>query len=114
MQGLKDRAKLLTAKLNSIGGVSCNEVEGAMYAFPRIRLPQGYIDAAAKAKRAPDLKYALDVLEATGIMIVPGSGFGQVAGTHHFRITNLVNSSEEMSAALDNLKSFTEELMSKY
>lgn len=85
-----------------------------MYAFPRIRLPQGYIDEAAKANHAPDLKYALDVLEATGIMIVPGSGFGQVAGTHHFRITNLVNSSEEMEAALDRLKIFTEQLMSKY
>ena len=104
----------MTSKLNSIQGITCNEVEGAMYAFPRIRLPQGYIDEAQKEKRSPDLKYCLDVLEETGIMIVPGSGFGQVEGTHHFRITNLVHSSDEMAKALDRLKVFTESLMKKY
>lgn len=33
--------------LNSIEGVSCNEVMGAMYAFPKISLPQ---KAIAKAE----------------------------------------------------------------
>jgi len=33
--------------LNSIEGVTCNEVMGAMYAFPRIHLPE---KALAEAK----------------------------------------------------------------
>lgn len=53
----------------------------------------------------------MDVLEETGIMIVPGSGFGQVPGSNHFRITNLVNSTEEMTKALDKLGDFTEKIM---
>ena len=32
--------------LNSIEGVSCNEVMGAMYAFPRIDLPNKAIEKA--------------------------------------------------------------------
>ena len=32
--------------LNSIEGVSCNEVMGAMYAFPKINLPKKAIDQA--------------------------------------------------------------------
>jgi alanine transaminase len=62
----------------------------------------------------PDSLFCMDALEQTGIMVVPGSGFGQVQGTNHFRITNLVNSTEEMNTALDRLKNFTEKLMSDY
>ena len=47
-------------------------------------------------------------------MIVPGSGFGQVPGTSHFRITNLVNSDTEMRDALKKLGEFTDNLMTHY
>lgn len=113
-KGLQNRAKLLSKKLNDIDGITCNEVEGAMYAFPRIELPESYCELAKADSMAPDLRYCLDVLNATGIMIVPGSGFGQVPGTHHFRITNLVNSDELMNKSLDRLKKFTEQLMSEH
>ena len=33
----------------------------------------------------PDSFYATNLLEETGICVVPGSGFGQLPGTHHFR-----------------------------
>jgi len=33
----------------------------------------------------PDEYYCLKLLEETGISFVPGSGFGQIEGTHHFR-----------------------------
>lgn len=33
----------------------------------------------------PNAFYAFKLLETTGICIVPGSGFGQVEGTYHFR-----------------------------
>lgn len=39
-ESLKRRAKILVDGLNSIGGIECNESEGAMYAFPRLTLPK--------------------------------------------------------------------------
>ena len=43
---LKLKAKMTTEILNSIPGVECNEVMGAMYAFPKITIPQKAIDLA--------------------------------------------------------------------
>jgi len=33
----------------------------------------------------PDAMYCYQLLEETGICVVPGSGFGQKEGTYHFR-----------------------------
>lgn len=45
---------------------------------------------------APDLFYCMEVLLNTGIVLVPGSGFGQEPGTFHFRTTNLVRPAEKL------------------
>lgn len=66
---------------NSLEGITCNKTEGAMYLFPRLHLPQKAIKAAEAAKTAPDAFYARRLLETTGIVVVPGSGFGQVFTT---------------------------------
>jgi len=50
-----------------------------MYLFPRIRLPEKAIKAAEAEKSAPDAFYCKRLLNATGIVVVPGSGFGQVS-----------------------------------
>ncbi len=76
---LKQRAILLAEGLNRIEGIRCNVIAGAMYAFPSITLPAG----------RTDFDYAMALLEATGICVVPGSGFGQAEGTAHFRTTIL-------------------------
>jgi alanine transaminase len=49
-----------------------------MYLFPRIKLPEKAIEAAEKTGTAPDTFYALRLLDATGLVLVSGSGFGQV------------------------------------
>ena len=49
-----------------------------MYLFPRIQLPQKAIKAAEAANSAADAFYCRHLLNATGIVVVPGSGFGQV------------------------------------
>jgi alanine transaminase len=85
---LKHRANLVTKALRSMKNVTTNEVEGAMYAFPQIRFSKKAIEAAGQ--QAPDLFYCLEVLKNTGIALVPGSGFRQKPGTHHFRITTLI------------------------
>lgn len=64
---------------NSLEGITCNKAEGAMYLFPSIHLPQKAIKAAEAAKTAPDAFYCRRLLNATGIVVVPGSGFGQVS-----------------------------------
>ena len=57
--------------------------------FPQLELPAGAVAAAAAAGQAPDAFYCLQLLEATGLVVVPGSGFGQAPGTYHFRTTFL-------------------------
>lgn len=85
LSDLNKKAKMTTKLLNEIEGVKCNEVMGAMYAFPNITLPQKAIKAAKEKGQAPDAFYCFQLLEETGICVVPGSGFGQREGTHHFR-----------------------------
>jgi aspartate/methionine/tyrosine aminotransferase len=55
-----------------------------------VTLPPKAVEAAKEAGQAPDVFYAFHLLEATGICVVPGSGFGQLPGTFHFRSAVLV------------------------
>ncbi|TPX31593.1 hypothetical protein SmJEL517_g05098 [Synchytrium microbalum] len=86
---LKRRSIKLADALNSLEDVTCNPAQGALYLFPQIKLPDNAIEAAKKAGKAPDDFYALELLAATGVCVVSGSGFGQKAGTWHFRSTFL-------------------------
>lgn len=38
LKSLAERAKLVADTFNSIPGMSCNPVQGAMYAFPQVRI----------------------------------------------------------------------------
>lgn len=86
---LRRRAHMVTDAFNSMKGLSCNFVEGAMYAFPSVSMPPKAMAAAEAAGKAPDVFYCLALLEATGISTVPGSGFGQAPGSFHLRTTIL-------------------------
>ena len=46
----------------------------------QITLPARFLAEAAAQQTAPDQLYALRLVQATGIVVVPGSGFGQVEG----------------------------------
>ena len=113
-QGLKERATLLSQSLNSMENITCTEIQGAMYGFPRLHLTQKAVDAAKAQGVAPDFMYSLELVNKTGIMTVPGSGFGQKPGEHHFRITNLVTPTERMKETLKSLHDFNAEFMAKY
>lgn len=56
----------------------------------------------------------MDMVEQTGIMTVPGSGFGQMPGTYHFRITNLVTPNERMQQVLDRLVEFNDKWQAEH
>ncbi len=79
VEDLRRKAAVVAKGLNAVEGIECKEVAGAMYAFPRIKLPPGVTDT----------EYCLALLEETGICVVAGSGFGQAPGTCHFRTTIL-------------------------
>ncbi|VDO93239.1 unnamed protein product [Soboliphyme baturini] len=89
LKTLGQKAKMITDAFNSIDGIKCNAVQGAMYAFPRIFLPPKAIEKAKERGEAPDFYYAWNLLENTGVCVVPGSGFCQKEGTFHFRTTIL-------------------------
>jgi aspartate/methionine/tyrosine aminotransferase len=79
LEALRTKAKLLERAFKGVEGMTCNQVAGAMYAFPQIALPAG----------TTDVDWCMALLEETGICVVDGSGFGQAAGTFHFRTTIL-------------------------
>jgi len=113
LDSLRERAKLVYEHLNQLEGVSCREVAGAMYAFPQLRLPQKAIDAAEALNQAPDFFYCSALLEDTGICVVPGSGFKQREGTHHFRMT-ILPPMDEIVLFIEKLKEFHEGFMETY
>jgi len=101
--GLQRKSKMLHEVLNSIPGVSCQPLEGAMYAFPKIDMPAKALKEAANCGIPPDVFYALSLLEETGICAVPGSGFGQQAGTWHIRLTFLPEEGK-LQAAMERFR----------
>uniref|UniRef100_A0A1I7VCD4 alanine transaminase n=1 Tax=Loa loa TaxID=7209 RepID=A0A1I7VCD4_LOALO len=46
LNSLQERARTIYNAYNSMDGIECNPVHGAMYAFPRIKMPQKAIDKA--------------------------------------------------------------------
>lgn len=82
-----------------------------MYLFPTITIPNPAVTAAHVAGMEPDAFYVLKLLEATGICVVPGSGFGQLPGTHHLRTTFLAPGTEDF---VKRLKQFHGQFMDQY
>ncbi|XP_010939849.1 alanine aminotransferase 2 isoform X2 [Elaeis guineensis] len=113
LSSLARRAKALEDAFNSLEGVTCNKAEGAMYLFPRLHLPQKAIEAANAVNAAPDAFYARRLLDATGIVVVPGSGFGQVPGTWHFRCT-ILPQENKIPAIIARLKAFHESFLGEF
>jgi len=113
MSSLKRRATKLVAGLNALEGVTCNEAQGAMYAFPSITIPPKAQAAAEAVGKPPDTFYALALLEATGIVVVPGSGFRQKKDTWHFRTTFLPPEGD-MDSVITQMATFHAGFMSQY
>jgi len=113
LAGLAARAKLVAETFNSMEGITCNTVQGAMYAFPQLHLPPKAIAKAKENGQAADVFYAFQLLENTGICIIPGSGFGQKPGTFHFR-TTILPQRDALISMLDRLKTFHVKFMQEY
>jgi len=112
-ESLKRRATKLTRFLSTLEGVSCNPAEGAMYAFPQIRLSRKAIEAATSKGYKPDDFYCISLLDATGVCVVPGSGFEQRDGTYHFR-TTFLPPEDQIDSVMQKIKKFHSNFMETY
>ncbi|KAG5270577.1 hypothetical protein AALO_G00194240 [Alosa alosa] len=110
---LAEKAKLTEEILNSVPGIQCNPVQGAMYAFPQLFIPPKAVEQAKALGMQPDMLYCLRLLEETGICLVPGSGFGQRDGTYHFRMT-ILPPKDKLNVLLDNLRDFHIKFLKEY
>uniref|UniRef100_A0A667WRZ3 alanine transaminase n=1 Tax=Myripristis murdjan TaxID=586833 RepID=A0A667WRZ3_9TELE len=110
---LAEKAKMTEQILNSVPGMKCNPVQGAMYAFPQIFIPPRAVQEAQALSVAPDMLYCLKLLEETGICVVPGSGFGQQEGTYHFRMT-ILPSAEKLKVLLEKVRDFHLRFLQEY
>ncbi|KAJ3000671.1 glycerol-3-phosphate O-acyltransferase 2 [Globomyces sp. JEL0801] len=110
---LKRRAVKLAAAFNMLEGVTCNAAQGAMYLFPQITLSNTAIQAAKSKNMAPDAFYCMELLNATGVCCVPGSGFGQKPKSWHFRSTFLPPENQ-MEDFIKSIKVFHEKFIETY
>lgn len=113
LKDLKEKAGILGEGLNAIEGMYCEVPQGAMYAFVRFELPEEKgvnVNSMSEKERREyeakrDFNYCLALLEETGICVVPGSGFGQMPGTLHFR-TTFLPPKEDMQSLVDKMRTF--------
>jgi len=113
LDSLKRRANYFCDAFNKMEGVSCNPAEGALYLFPKIDLPPRALQAAKDEGVQPDAFYADKLLDATGICIVPGSGFKQRPGTHHLRFAFLP-SEEAIAGVVGKMQEFHARFMAEW
>ena len=112
-ESLKRRSKVVSEGLNAIPGFSCQKAQGAMYCFPSIQIPNGAIMAAEAQGIPPDTLYAVDLLQETGICVVPASGFRQAAGRFGFR-TTFLPPEQEMRDAVNVIATHYQMFCKKY
>lgn len=113
-ESLKKRAKIVTTYFNKMTNVTCQEVQGAMYAYPALKFSEKAKQAANADGKLPDEFYCFQCLEETGVVLVAGSGFGQKDGTYHLRITTLVYPEDRMEHVMKLIYDFNEKFQKKY
>ena len=91
------RRNLIVEGINSIEKLSCIKPKGAFYAFPNIT------GTGMKSE-----EFAVELLKKTGVVVVPGSGFGE-AGEGFIRIS-YATSEENIKEGLKRIKAFVEGL----
>ncbi|XP_064361579.1 alanine aminotransferase 1-like [Dromaius novaehollandiae] len=84
------KARLVQDLLAGAPGISCQPVQGGVRAFPRIQLPPRAVREAQEQGLEPDFFFCQKLLEATGIVLAPGSAFGQQEGTYHVGLSLLL------------------------
>ncbi|CAA7014208.1 unnamed protein product [Microthlaspi erraticum] len=79
----------IAQSLNNLEGVTCNRAEGA-----------------ETAKTPPGAFHCKSLLNATGILVVPGSRFGQVPGTWHQMRCTILSQEDRIPATVNRPREF--------
>ena len=96
MERLRVRRDLIYKRFNEIDSISTRLPQAAFYIMPRIEL---------NGRWQNDGEFVLDVLNSTGVVFVPGSGFCANYGAGHFRSVFLPPP-EMIDEAMNRLESF--------
>lgn len=96
MKEMRNRRDLIYGRLNGIDSISTRLPEAAFYIMPKIDL---------RGRWSNDTEFVLDVLNNTGVVFVPGSGFGEEYGSGHFRSVFLPPP-DMITEAMDRLENF--------
>jgi alanine-synthesizing transaminase len=94
---LRQRRDFTVKRFCEISGISCTQPEGAFYVFPKIE--------GIGSRWKNDMEFVLEVLNNTGVLLVPGSGFGETYGSGHVRAV-FCASMETLENAFNNLEKF--------
>ena len=97
-RALIERAEVTTRRLNAIDGLSCVAPQAAFYAMPKVELPPGRTDE----------EFVIELLRATGLLCVYGSGFGTTPEDGFFRLVFLA-APDTLNRYFDLLETFTGE-----
>jgi alanine-synthesizing transaminase len=93
---LRERAELVYARANAIPGMSSTRASAAFYAMPKVELPPGKTDA----------EFIIELVHATGVLCVHGSGFGMDAADGYFRMVTLAPP-DQLNQIWDLIAGFT-------
>ncbi|XP_068094298.1 alanine aminotransferase 2-like [Hyperolius riggenbachi] len=113
LNNLAKNARLAEEILNRAPGIHCNPIQGAMYAYPRIHIPDTAITLAQDQGVAPDALFCHLLLEDTGIILLDGTSFGQAAGTYHVRLS-LIHPPQELKSTLQKIVEFHARFVQEY
>ena len=91
-----EQREATVSELDKINGLTFVKNDAAFYIFPKLDIKKFHI--------TDDRKFARDLLHATNILLVPGSGFDW-STPDHFRIVMLPEA-EELRAAIRRMGEF--------
>ncbi|XP_044757235.1 alanine aminotransferase 2-like isoform X2 [Coccinella septempunctata] len=111
--GFKASASLVEKTIKNLEGIKCNPLEGGIFFYPRLSLPENAVEKAKQLGLLPDEFYVSQLLQDTGICVVPGYELGQKQGTYHMRMT-LISDPERERIIMQRFKTFHMEFMKKY
>lgn len=100
LEKLERRRDITMEMLATIPGISLVKPKGSFYAFPSIDVKN-------------DWHFTEELIKETGVVIVPGQGFGQKPGTSHFRIV-ILPTEEVLRKSFKLIAEFLEVYKKKY
>lgn len=99
IEKLQTRRDLVHNALNNIDGISCVKPKGTFYIFPKLECD------------ISDEEFVKKLIWEAGVVIVPGSGFGKLASSGHFRLVFLPMP-EILQNACNSIESFVKNIKS--